>query len=182
MDKNLKADIQEYFRKEYIEAAFDKMPGRLGRFMRWGRGNDKPQTLRSKILNIGGGILGAAVLGGALAAGLFGAIPLFLGAGIFMGGMILVNGPIIVGQIKAEGMAKKALNKDIDSGTLVDRYATEVLGKQAEAVQQLATDLSEKSKTLSGKSAKPDFTTVIDTKAPVAAIPVARLQAQPKLR
>ncbi len=152
MDKKLKAAIQRHYKEEYFQAILDKKTGRLGTMARWAT---RPLSNRSKVA-VGalvtveaGAIVGAGIAGGFIPA------LIALGAINVIG--VPVNGPLGISIIKAQRAAAKAVNKDIENGTLVTRYQTEVLDKKAALTQAPIVKPQETVRTFFKKTLKPGF-------------------------
>ena len=160
MDKYIEADIQKHFFKEYLESAVKTQRGLMGKFSRW---SEKPTTRRTKVALGMAFVAAIAVPIAAFAAG-----GLMLGATVavsFSGGGALLAAIAALPSLRAEISAAKALNKDIENGTLITRYKDEVLQPRLQEIQREEKEIKSQ---LSEQTAKPDFTAAADA-APAAA-------------
>ncbi len=171
MDKKQKAAIQKHYNNEYMQAALADKPGRRGKMARW---ITNPLSRRGKAAVT---TLATVEIGAVVAAGIVGGV---IPALIAFGALQVAKSPldVMLGStlIKAQRAATKAINADIDNGTLVTRYQTEVLDKQVKS----APAATVKPQNLFQRTAKQAF-----AKAAPATKPVRNLwhtlRHQPKL-
>ena len=166
MDKDLKEKIQQYYWKEYFASALAKKSGLLGKFTRWTAKYQNKWAEKAQInFMTATSILGGVAVGALATLATGGLAPFFIGTGV----AFAYAGADITGLAKVNSQTRKNLAKDIENGTLVNRYQTEVLPKQLEEAQRAAANLQTKIQTLKEQTASPSFTEAAkNTPAPAA--------------